>query len=421
MIINFVRQGFRGSLDISATVRGNQEFRAVVRRMTDELGIPHRRARRIAEDMVGWAALRHGDNLIAGRSAMIDDIIAIRSRLDELYATVLNYDTTIRGTERRVAAPRDLDVQLGELAQAYRQLDEQMTQLQLPLYASPYTLGDVGLPRHLLDEIDNAPRSSTSSQTPRTHAEDVRAQTQYDGGFRRRLTGIRYHFVRQADGSYVRSFTDGSTATLRLIDGRYRITTRNRAGTLLSEFSEFDILHTPFGRKPRTSAVMQAHHGMQDSLMASLFSSYGYNRNSVPTMWLRNSRSGSPHGMITNAQHTRGARRRAAAAGTPPPAAGATPPVAAATPPASGVTPPAAAAVTPPVAGTGTPAPSTGMTYSDIRTRAIEDFRLGQVPHHKAVEYLAAFDTYFEATVLPQLRAQGALHLLGTWTPRGGL
>lgn len=399
MILNFVRQGFRGSIDISATVRGNAEFRAVVSRMTDELGIPHRRARRIAEDMVGWAALRHGDNLIAGRSAMIDDIIQIRSRLDELYATVLNYDSPHMTTANRVVSPRDIDVQLAELAQAYRRLDEQMTQLQLPFYASPYTLGDVGLPRHLLDEIDNAPRVSTSGQTHRPHADDVRAHTQYDGGFRRRLTGVRYYFVRQADGSYVRTFTDGATATLRLVDGRYRITTRDRAGTLLSEFGEFDILHTPFGRKPRTTAVMQAHHGMQDSLMSSLFSGFGYDRNSVPTMWLRNSRAGSPHGMITDAQNTRAVHRRATAGGTPP----------------------ATGATSPPVAAGGAPAPSTGMTYSDIRNKAIEDFRLGQVPHEKAVEYLAAFDAYFERTVLPQVRAAGALHLLGTWTPRGGL
>ncbi|KAG1713687.1 hypothetical protein GQR58_002155 [Nymphon striatum] len=400
--------------------------------MTDERGIPPARARQIAEDMVGWAVLRHGDNLIAGRSAMIDRVIEIRTRLDDLYATVLNYDSPLVGTANRTSGPRDIDTQLDQLAQAYRDLDAEMTQLQLPFHTVPAALADTRLPRHLLDEIDNAPRSSTSSQTPRPHADDTRMMVQPDGGLRVRLTGIRYYFVRQADGSYLRTFTDGDTATLRMVNGWYQITTRSADGTQLSRFTEFDILHTPYGRKPRTSAVMQAHHGMQNSLMESLFSAYGYNKNSVPTMWLRNSRAGSPHGMITNAQHT-----RARTSATTSPAA---PTGTASTPPVTSTAPPAAASVSPPgspptlgspvppsttvpatPAAAATAAPTTGMTYSDIRQKAIEDFRLVDVPHARATEYLAAFDAYFERTVLPQLRSQGALHLLGTWVPQGGL
>ena len=52
--------------------------------------------------------------------------------------------------------------------------------------------------------------------------------------------------------------------------------------------------------RPRSSRILQAHHANQNALMKDLFRKHGYDGGDVPTIWLRDSTSDSPHGKVTH-------------------------------------------------------------------------------------------------------------------------
>jgi hypothetical protein len=371
----FTLRGHAGSFDLRGILRSDEGLMAVRRRMIDELGIEAGRAERILSDMLGRALLRHGDHLIAARSALIDRVIALRDRLDTLYATALDYGARSGRGRRAHSETATIDDQLRQIDGVYRELDDALTQLGRPfaeIAPPPGVANDV--PAVLTTEIGRS-TPSPRTQPHRPVAHDV---TPSGPAGRVRIETGRYRFAREvtADGRtvYRRSFEDGASVTFEVQNGRYRVETFDAAGNRTSSFREYDILHSPYGRRPRTTAIMQAHHGMQNSLMTKLFGSYGYNGNAAPTIWLRNSRAGSPHGSITAVQN--GQRSARSAADT---------------------------------------------SYSDIRRWALDDLLMNDMPRPKIEEYLAAFDHFFETTVLPNIPEAQRPALLGDWTPRLGL
>jgi len=375
MRMSFTLRGVAGSFDMRAILRSDEGLAAVQRRMVNELGIDAARAERILTDVLGRALLRHGDHLIAGRSALVDRVIALRGQLDTVYSTILNFDARSGQGHRIGPDTASLDAQLRQIDGIYRDLDDALTDLGKPfdeVAPPPGVANDV--PRVLGDEIGSS-TASTRTQTERPVTHDTTPQ---GASNRIRIETGRYRFARDVtpDGRtvYRRSFEDGASVTFEVRDGRYRVETFDPSGNRSSSFGEYDILHSPYGRRPRTTAIMQAHHGMQNSLMTRLFGDFGYNGNAAPTIWLRNSRSGSPHGSITAVQNGQRSTRNAA-----------------------------------------------GVSYSDIRRWALDDLLVTDMPRTKIEEYLGAFDHYFESAVLPNIPQGQRAAVLGDWVPRVGL
>jgi len=375
MRIALTLRGVASSFDLRAILRSDEGFTALRRRMVNELDIPAARADRILQDMLGRALLRHGDHLVAARSALVDQVIALRGRLDTLFSSALNFSSRSGSGHRIDANVASLDDQLRQIDSIYAQLDDKLTELGRPfdeVEPPPDLTNDV--PDVLTSEIGGR-SASTRTQPRRDVNEDVTPQGSRG---RIRIESGRYRFKRtqMPDGRtvYTRTFSDGASVNFEVRNGQYRVETFDASGQRTASFGEYDILHTPYGRRPRTTAIMQAHHGMQNSLMRDLFGDYGYNGDAAPTIWLRNSRSGSPHGSITAVQNGQKSGRNVA-----------------------------------------------GTTYQDIRNWALDDLLMTNMPRQKIEEYLAAFDHFFETTVLPNIPEADRPALLGGWTPRLGL
>ncbi len=401
MTIRFTLRGIAGEIDAAAIVRSNPDFLRARNRMINELNIPAGRADRMLGDMLAHAVLRHADHLIAGRHALVDQVIDLRTRLDGLYGSILNYNPQGGAIgNRSTASAMSIDDQIRQLDQHYRDLDQALTDLGKPLdeIVPPANMAD-RVPQVIADEIDGT-TASTARQDERLIEYDTEVPPRETGLAQKiRIETGRYVFSRiiGPDGKprWSRKFADDASVRFEVINGRYRVETFDASGTRTSLFEEYDILHGAYARRPRTTAIMQAHHGMQNSLMTRLFGEFGYNGGAAPTVWLRNSRRGSPHGTITDIQNASKPSRARDAVGNPR---------------AAGAAAPGAA----PLEARGL----AGTTYADIRRWALEDLLMTNMPRNKIKEYLGVFDNYFESTVLPNIPADRRAALLGTVQPR---
>jgi hypothetical protein len=87
--------------------------------------------------------------------------------------------------------------------------------------------------------------------------------------------------------------------------GRLRFRVRKRGTKQWSEYyEEFDVLREAYSERPRSTEVMQAHHGCQSALMKEVFGGL-YDAGEAPTIWMRDSTSGSPHRIASDLQEAR--------------------------------------------------------------------------------------------------------------------
>jgi hypothetical protein len=353
--------------------RSDVAFTRLRRRMTDDLGIDPRQAERLLDDMLGRVLTRFGDDFVRGKSELLDQMVDLRDRLDGLYHEVLNFDSRTSATTRIDTRSRSsIDQQLRDIDQLYRQLDQTLSDLGKPLHE---IFPDANSNRNLIDETVSEIRgAATSQRRPGHEHRDIEVDIRPEGRTRRSRIRRKGFQPDPPDQSrrFTRDFADGSQATFSIENGMYHVETRDAAGNVTGRFTEFDILSSPYARRPLTTSLMQAHHGLQNSIMTKLFEKFGYDGGAAPTIWLRNSRRGSPHGSITAVQNSAKSSRGAAT------------------------------------------------TLSQLRQWAIEDLRLAQMPEAQITTYLRVFDEYFASAVLPKLRAEGRLDLLGEWTPPGG-
>ncbi len=312
------------------------------------------RAQKLVEDML--IAAMHGfcGHALAAKGGLIEDVLRLRGRLDDILHGVLQLGPG------RTGAKFDST----EVESIYRQLDQHLRQLAQPLHdqTTPSEAAEVlaATYRREIEAVD----PSASKQSPRAIDEDFHRESGW-----KRIRALRKGLRKQRDGSYVVRFTDGASARYRVVDGHYQVTTFNPSGEATFSMSEFDVLHTPYRNAPKTTSLMNCHHGLQDSLMKQLFADFGYDGGDVPTIWLRDGRAGSPHGLITAIQ--KGAKISRSAK---------------------------------------------GVTFSDIRQWAIADLKAAGATDARITEYLAAFDAHFRRTVLPKLPASEKGRL-GTWIP----
>ena len=373
------RFSFRGiltSLDLAHMASTEPTLVALRRRMVERLGMSERQAGRVVENILGRALMRYGDHLVAGQSAVIDRVISLRGELDDAFHGAMEYNTrTATGTTGGAARP-SLDAQLRRISSLLEDLDRELTKLGRPLHEidPPPGSGDTMAPLHALVS-GTAPTTARPGTVVRDVARDLTESVSATGRrVRARILSGRYRFRRNRDGSYTKYFDDGASARFRVENGRYRVEMFDASGAKIGEAHEFAVLMTPYGRRPRTTALMQANHGYQNSTMSALFGRYGYNGDAVPTVWMRDSRHGSPHGMVTAAQNSAKSARNAS-----------------------------------------------GVTLEMIREWTIADLRHAGMPDAQISAYLRAIDDHFMRNVYPNIPANRRTALLGNWRAGTGL
>jgi hypothetical protein len=374
--MSFSFRGIVSHIDLRRLASSDHSFTGLRRRMIDDLGMDATRADRLLDDMLARAMTRFGDDFVLGKSQLLDDVVNLRERLDGLYHQILNFDrrSSTHSTTRIDPTGRtSIADQLRAIDDLYHQLDDALEQLGKPLHeVHPSSSSVRSLAERTAREIDDIINAAdTAGRLSRRPGHDHRdIDLDISQG---RLSRRSFKPVAGSGGtSFIRTFADGSTATFTMVGGRYRVHTKDASG-LETTFHEYDLLQTPYGRRPLTTSLMQAHHGLQNSLMTNIFEQFGYDGGAAPTIWLRNSRRGSPHGAITATQNSLGSSRRTAL-----------------------------------------------QTLSEIRRVAIEDLALTDMPHDMINAYILAFDRYFERAVLPQMSTADRTRDLGTWQPPSG-
>lgn len=370
------RWSFRGalsSIDLAVIARTEPTLVALHRRMVDRLGMSDAQATRVVENILGRRLLRYGDHLVSVKGGLIDRVIALRNALDDAYDTAFSYVGATGTSGTRAVS----DTSLSNLSRMFQELDDALEALGRPMHEidPPSGSGDTLAALHA--EVSGTTATPEAPGTVRRGVDEDALKARDSLGRRTRtprIEGGRYRFLRNADGSYTKMFADGASAIFHIEHGRYRVELIDAAGVKIGEAREFAVLPTPYGRRPPTTALMQANHGYQNSTMAALFGSYGYNGNAVPTIWMRDSRHGSPHGLVTAAQNSGKSARN-----------------------------------------------GSGVTLAMIRRWTIADLRLAGMPDAHIAEYLAHIDDYFVRNVLPNIPVSEHARLLAGWTPRGGL
>ena len=361
-------------------------------RLRDQLTSRYgRRGADMVEDLRVVVMRRAGDHYVAVRGAQIDRIMDIRTRIDGIYSGLMR-----RGGDGSV----DVDAELQRLLRDYAELDEAITDARSPVESFRLLPSEQdALGSRFRGEL----LEPDGTQRPRFREQESQAGGRMaDEDFRDsagRLPGDEGYAFSQSrayrkdwrpdpdnPSVFVNTFEDGSTARLRVedVDGReiLIVTSRQRDGTELT-IREEAVLLDPYGRKPRTTSLLNAHHGVQAAPMEARFGSFGYDRHAAPTIWLRNSRTGSPHGRITAIEGRTSEPRF--------------------TEPGSRLTPEEMGSV----------------TYEQMRRIAEREMRSVGVSEQAIRNYLTAHDVYFREHVFPRIPESQYGDLLGSWRPTG--
>lgn len=381
------------ALDIDRLVAGNRSLA----RLRARLRARHAaRGERMLEDLVVVGLRRAGDHYVAIRGAQIDHVIQVRNRLEATYARLTDFGD---------GPPPDIDALVQQLGRDYAELDRSLTALTEPVAPPRVSKADAD---RLVQEAANLNRDPATGQPHapfpeqdtqsggRAIAEDLRDQR----GRGPNDAGYNFAESRIANGSkqwrqdptrpgvFVRApFADGSTGELSIetINGadRYVLRKVERDGTPVV-IREEGINIDPYARKVYTTSLLNAHHGVQADPMERRFGSLGYNRHAAPTIWLRNSVSGSPHRRITSISGRIGKH--------------------------------------PSEPGTKlTPAELATVTYAEMRRTAAREMRSVGVSEDAVRGYLAAHDAYVRNTILTHPKfpkdSAGRRALLGDWEP----
>lgn len=350
-----------------------------------------RRGTDMVEDLMVVVMRRAGDHYVAVRGAQIDRIMDIRTRIDGIYGGLMR-----RGGDGTM----DVDAELQRLLRDYAELDEAITDAGSPVESFrllPSEQDALGARfRGELLEPDGTQRprfreqeSQTSGRVADEDFRDSAGRLPGDEGYAfNQSRAYRKDWRPDPDNPsvFVNTFEDGSTARLRVddVDGReiLVVTSRQRDGTELT-IREESVLVDPYSRKPRTTSLLNAHHGVQAAPMEARFGAFGYDRHAAPTIWLRNSRTGSPHGRITAIEGRTSEPRF--------------------TEPGSRLTPEEMGSV----------------TYEQMRRIAEREMRSVGVSEQAIRNYLTAHDAYFREHVFPRIPESQYGELLGSWRPAG--
>ncbi|MDK1376444.1 hypothetical protein QN222_18330 [Sinorhizobium sp. 6-70] len=334
--------------------------------------------------MVTWVMRHAGDHYVAVRGAQIDRVFKLRDELETIYRKVMHFGDD-------APSKADLEAQLAGLVKKYKEIDDALADASRPL--EPFTLPPAARDEFAKTFADaltggggkplkNFPEQPTQA-TVRPHSADfadASGRMPGDPGYRIKESRA---FIKewgqdpQRPGVYLRKFADGSSAELTIVDGKYNIKTTMPDGTTLT-IREGQVNVDPYARKISTTSLMNAHHGVQAHPMKAVFGDFGYDPDAAPTIWLRNSRAGSPHGRITAIEGRTGLH--------------------------------------PSEPGSKMSATEIKQaTYADMRRTAAAEMRTIGRSEQEIREYLTAHDRYFIDNILPKVKAAGKTGLLGDW------
>lgn len=355
-------QGVSTRLDISEVIASSAALSRARDRLARRVG-GDVEGQRVLENVVEFAFNRFGEHFVSVKGDLIETVLAKRSALEDVLENAL--DPSIR--QQSVQQIRQDVQRLGEeLDRALRELAEPVHDLAAP----------DDLARTTRERLEREVAELDPTPTRQTDRPITRDTTRQPGEARSRLRRKGYTHD-PATGIYLKEFA-GGTVELEIVDGRYRGRAYDPDGNHIMDFEEYGVL-SRHGDRPTVGSVMQSHHVLQDNIMQQVFGRYGYDRDAVPTMWLRDSRSGSPHGRITDVQNhvEKGNRdpraRQQRQRGAP--------------------------------------------TFAEIRQWSIEDALAAGASRQQVADYLVVFDRYFRENVLPNIPEAQRARVLGDWEP----
>ncbi|MBS0290799.1 MAG: hypothetical protein JSS07_12290 [Proteobacteria bacterium] len=384
----FTLKGLFGAAEAPVEI----ESSATLLRMRERLtGPPHNLAKgeatRLVEDVAiaGLTRMGRAFELIKGRH--VDTVIRLRNEIDALFHDV--FTTKNSGTDQAVR--KALENRRPQIAKLYQELDAAMEEATKPL--SKMKLGS---------EDDAALRKAVEDlPANKKLAEDrpIKADQRIEPGTSKSRLG-RKGFEPYENGFKVK--IGGGETVLKIENGKYVAEIwPGEAGKgtprRIEEHSlSLDPYKTPYG----TTSVLQRNHVVQNSLMEKLFGPFGYDKDRVPTIWMRDSRTGSPHHQVS-------AQQRAFKNGS------------------GNLIDDAARRATQLKAGKPQPVPPNKLNLAELQRIGVAQMKSVGCPTKVIVDYLNAFDQVFKRDVLPKLEAslskEDVKSLLGDWTPQRGI
>lgn len=369
--------------DVTAAIEGSPVLQRFRNRLVSRHG-PH--GQDVIEDMLVVVMRHAGDHYVTVRGRQIDKVFQLRSALEDSYHKLMRFGDDAGDT-------LDVHAEMDKIVKRYHELDAALADVSKPLepLVLPPADKDMLASRFHQDLVDRPGRplkgfpeqSSQAGGRPierdfADRAGRVPGQKGYDARGSRAFTkGWREDPTRP--GLYRHAFEDGSSGELRVENGKYALTSNQPDGATIT-IREEQVNLDPYGRKIRTTSLLNAHHGIQAHPMEQIFARFGYDRHAVPTIWLRNSRAGSPHGRITAASGRTGLHPTA---------------------PGSKLT----------------PSELSSATYGDMRRIAVREMRTAGISEPGIRDYLSAHDAYFKTNVLPNIPQAKRPALLGDWSP----
>lgn len=369
--------------DVARAIEASPVLKKLKNRLVHQHG-PH--GEELVEDMVTWVMRHAGDHYVAVRGAQIDKVFKLRTEVEGLFREVMKIGDD-------APSKAELDAQLARIIKKYKEIDDALADASKPL--EPFVLPPAARDEfahtfaEALTDGKGKPLKAFAEQptqaTPRPHAADFtdpKGRVKGDPGFQAKKTRAgSKDWVEdpKRPGVFLRKFDgDGSLAELTVVDGRYQITSTLPDGTSVT-IREGQVNIDPYARKISTTSLMNAHHGVQAHPMSEVFGAFGYNPDAAPTIWLRNSRAGSPHGRITAIEGRTGLHPSE---------------------PGSKLTPGQIA----------------NATYADMRRTAAAEMRTVGRTEKEIREYLTAHDRYFIDNILKNIPLADQPRLLGDWT-----
>lgn len=393
----FSLKGLSSTVEIAV----DKESSKVVRDLRESLAkrkVPPEAAERLIDDLLLTALTRLGRNFERVKGKHIDTVVKLRGELDGLFAEMF----VAEGAGSKAGMQKALESRLPKIKQHYAELDKAIADATLPLDKM-----------HLATEADEAMLKAVQGvekadlpQGWRPVSEDLAKEAKYEHRIARKL---RDGFEKLADGGFKTRFADGTETVLRIKNDRYTAEIFQggmKAGKEPIRVQEYQLSIDPYGVKglPCTG-LLQRNHVVQNAMMEKLFGAFGYDGNKVPTMWLRNSRTGSPHGKVTANQRKFNTELGSAVDD--------------------------AERIAKQMQRGKTADLSPGkMNLGELQSRGIAEMRALGANDAEIAAYLKQFDRHFSDTVLPKLQeavkakkmSQAQMDsLLGEWKPGAGL
>jgi hypothetical protein len=219
-----------------------------------------------------------GSHILARKGQAVDTVMKLRHELSDSLADVLE-----GGAAAKKITPESLAKKFDDLEKALDELATPVDKLGQEKFAKPNT---AAAKKEVTDALGGT--------APAKKAPSLAGKVLTD--LENRLAAKKFTFK---NGAWIKRLDGGAHLELFVVDGKLRVKSFQN-GKLLAEFGEFDVMLTPYKNRPRSSRVVQAHHGCQDAIMQQLFGKLGYDGGDAPTIWLRDSTGETPHGIVTH-------------------------------------------------------------------------------------------------------------------------